>query len=262
MNESDIRSILLEIVYEKDKYIRQDPSRGSMQQGSILQEVQQRLGWSQSHDGQQAILTYWYDLFRNGILSWGYNLSNPDPPFCHVTDHGRNVLKNISRDPSNPDGYKAFLSSRTNLDPISLSYIEEALKTYNSDCIKASSVMVGAAAERLVLNIQESLLSRMNSIGAKIPKKLKDWRIKRILGAIETVIRERKKDIPNSIFESFEAYWPAFTHQIRTVRNESGHPVSIQPVTPDRVHASLLIFPELGILTDELKTWIDHEMNE
>jgi hypothetical protein len=262
MNKPDIRSILLEIVFERDTYIRQDPSRGSLQQGYILQEAQQRLGWSQSREGQQAILTYWYDLFRNGILSWGYNLSNPNPPFCHVTDHGRNVLKYVSRDPSNPDGYKAFLSSRVNLDPISLSYIEEALRTYNSDCIKASSVMVGAAAERLVLNIQASLLSRMNSIGTKIPNNLKDWRVKRILSAIEVIIKERKKNIPQSLFESFEAYWPAFTHQIRTVRNESGHPVSIQPVTTDRVHASLLIFPELGILAEDLKSWIDQEMNE
>ncbi len=262
MSEPDIRSILLDIVSEKDEYIRQDPTRGSLQQGSILQEAQQRIGWAQSSEVQQAILTYWYDLFRNGILSWGYNLSNPDPPFFHVTAHGRKILKNISRDPSNPDGYIAFLTSNANLDPISLSYIEEALKTYNSDCIKASSVMVGAAAERLVLNIQASLIDRMESIGAKMPKDLKDWRVKRILGAIETVLSQRKKKIPNSLFESFEAYWPAFTHQIRTVRNESGHPVSIQPVTPDRVHASLLIFPELGVLADSLKGWIELEMKE
>ena len=203
-----------------------------------------------------------FGLFRNGILYWGYNLSNPNPPFCHVTDHGRKVLKNISRDPSNPDGYKAYLLNKVNLDPISSSYIEEALKTYNSDCIKASSVMVGAAAERLVLNIKESLLSRLNSIGATIPRNLRDWRIKKILNTIETIIRERKKNILNSLFESFEAYWPAFTHQIRTVRNESGHPVSIQPVTFDRVHASLLIFPELGDLADKLNVGRPQNSNQ
>ena len=236
--------------------------RGSLQQGSILQEAQQRLDLSESREMQQAILTYWYDLFRSGILSWGFNLSNPDPPFCHVTAHGRKVLKNISRDPSNPDGYIAFLTRNANLDSISLSYIEESLKTYNSDCIKASSGMVGAASERLVLNIQASLIEHMESIGAKIPKDLRDWRIKKILGAIETVLSQRKRKIPNSLFVSFEAYWPAFTHQIRSARNESGHPVSIQPVTPDRVHASLLILPELGILADKLKHWIEQEMKE
>ena len=145
MNDQDIRSILLEIVAEQDEYIRQDPTRGSLQQGTILQEVERRVGWSRSRNGQEAILTYWYDLFRTGILSWGYNLSNPNPPFCHLTSHGRKVLSNISRHPSNPDGYISFLTKNANLDSIALSYIEEALKTYNSDCMKAEYVMVGEA---------------------------------------------------------------------------------------------------------------------
>jgi hypothetical protein len=35
---------------------------------------------------QQAILTCWHDLFREGKLSWGYDLDNPDPPFFHIPD--------------------------------------------------------------------------------------------------------------------------------------------------------------------------------
>ena len=37
-------------------------------------------------DLQQAILTCWHDLFREGTLSWGYDLDNPDPPFFHIPD--------------------------------------------------------------------------------------------------------------------------------------------------------------------------------
>lgn len=35
---------------------------------------------------QQRILTCWHDLFREGRLSWGYDLDNPDAPFFHVPD--------------------------------------------------------------------------------------------------------------------------------------------------------------------------------
>jgi hypothetical protein len=262
MSTPDIRSTLLEIIAEKDAYIRKDPSRGSLQQGSILQELQQRLGWSQPHEMQEAILTCWYDLFRNGILSWGYNLSNTDQPFFHVTVHGRKVLENLSRDPSNPNGYMVFLLKNTAINPIARSYIEEALNTYNSNCFKASAVMVGAASESLVLTVQASLIKRMDSLGLNKPRDLEDWRVKKILVSIENVIKQRKKLIPDSLFESFEAYWPAFTHQIRTVRNDSGHPTSIDPVTPDNIHASLLIFPELGILVDSLMNWVEDSMTE
>jgi hypothetical protein len=56
--------------------------------------------------------------------------------------------------------------------------------------------------------------------------------------------------------EPFEAYWSAFAQQIRTTRNEAGHPISVDPVTPDTVHASLLIFPELARLANNLSRWV------
>jgi hypothetical protein len=242
----DIRTMLLEIIAEKDAYTRKDSSYGSLQQGSILNELENRLGRTQPLEVQQAILQSWYDLFRNGILSWGYNLSNTNPPFCHVTAHGRKMLENLSRDPSNPDGYMTFLLKNTAINPIAQSYIQEALRTYNSGCFKASAVMVGAASESLVLAVQASLIKRLDTLGLTKPRDLEGWLLKKILGSIETAIKQRKQAVPAPLFESFEAYWPAFTHQIRTGRNDSGHPSSISPVTPANVHASLLIFPDLS----------------
>jgi hypothetical protein len=257
----DIRAILLEIISERDAHIRKDRSHGSLQQEWILNELQNRLGRFQTLEAEQAMLKSWYDLFRNGILSWGYNLSNPNPPFCHVTAHGKRMLEKLSRDPGNPDGYMAFLRKNTALNPIALSYIEEALRTYNSSCYKASAVIVGAASESLVFAGQESLLKRMDAQSISKPRDLVDWRVKKVLFGIEAAMRQRKQAVPVPLFESFEAYWPAFTHQIRTVRNDSGHPSSISPVTADNVHASLLIFPELGKLADSLINWIESSMD-
>ena len=33
---------------------------------------------------QQEVLTAFYDLFRSGELSWGYDSNNPERPFFHV----------------------------------------------------------------------------------------------------------------------------------------------------------------------------------
>jgi hypothetical protein len=62
------------------------------------------------------------------------------------------------------------------------------------------------------------------------------------------------------LLENFEAYWNAFTQQIRATRNEAGHPISIDPVTSDAVHASLLIFPELAKLADGLQLWVKTDL--
>jgi hypothetical protein len=63
---------------------------GYAQQRPVLDEVASEFGGSMYTtlhlDIQQAILTCWHDLFREGTLSWGYDLDNPDPPFFHIPD--------------------------------------------------------------------------------------------------------------------------------------------------------------------------------
>jgi hypothetical protein len=70
------------------------------------------------------------------------------------------------------------------------------------------------------------------------------------------MITAKKNLLPAALFERFEANWPAFTHQIRTARNEAGHPVTVEPVTAEEVHAALLIFPELATLAKQVQEWI------
>jgi hypothetical protein len=63
---------------------------GYSQQRPVLDEVASEFGGGMfarlDLDLQQAILTCWHDLFRDGILSWGYDLDNPGPPFYHIPD--------------------------------------------------------------------------------------------------------------------------------------------------------------------------------
>ena len=63
---------------------------GYAQQSAVLEDVAEKY---RNHSftpidiqTQQAILTCWHDLFREGYLSWGYDLDNPDAPFFHVPD--------------------------------------------------------------------------------------------------------------------------------------------------------------------------------
>ena len=116
--------------------------------------------------------------------------------------------------------------------------------------------MVGAAAESIVLRVRSALVAKLDELGEKKPKDLTDWRISRILKAIQQVVESKKSSIPASVFGSFDAYWPAFTYQIRSVRNESGHPTTIEPIESETVHASLLVFPELASIGSKLEHWI------
>ena len=250
MDGEQLRRTLLEVVREfgsrRDSYL---------QSASVLEESAKRLG-IRGVDQEQALLTFFGDLFRIGYLAWGYNLINSAPPFCHITDRGRAALAALSRDPSNPDGYLANLHSNGTLNPVAESYIREALATYGAACFKATAVMVGAAAESVILELRDALVTRLDALKKPRPPDLDDWRIKRNLDALEILLTAQKISMPRPLFEAFESYWPAFTQQVRVARNAAGHPTSIAPVEEATVQASLLIFPELVRLSTELGAWI------
>ncbi len=250
MDGAEIRKNILEVLEHYMKH-----GSGSARPKDILKEVGKRLGADRNQKLQQPILTYWYDLFRSGQLAWGYTLENSEPPWCHLTERGRETLKQLSRDPMNPEGYMEYLKTAS-LSPIASSYVEEALNTYQASCYKATAVMIGAAAERLILDLADELEKRLQAIGKKPPKGLSDWRVNTVFDSVTKALEDHKAGMEVKLAESFTAYWPAFVQQIRAVRNEAGHPSSIAPVTPELVHAALLTFPELAKLTARLKAWI------
>ena len=250
VDSETLRRVVLEVVRELG-----DRSDASLQSRSILREAESRLEVKGIED-ERALLTFFGDLFRIGHLAWGHNLNNPEPPFCHITDKGRAALAALSRDPSNPEGYLANLHESGKLNSVSESYIREALATYAADCFKATAVMVGAAAEAVVLELRDTLVARHDDLGKEHPSNLGDWRIKRILDCVEELFMAQKGAMPRELFEAFESYWPAFTQQVRVARNAAGHPTSIDPVEEHTVQASLLIFPEFVKLSTELQDWI------
>jgi hypothetical protein len=80
---------LLEAVYNVAKQYA-ERGAGYSQQRVVLDEASRQLFnrdpfiTPANTIQEQAILTCWHDLFREGRLSWGYNLDNPDAPFFHI----------------------------------------------------------------------------------------------------------------------------------------------------------------------------------
>jgi hypothetical protein len=253
-----VREVLLSLVHEMDAR-RQG---GNLQQSTLLNAAKDRLVPVYGNpDLEQAVLTQWHELFRTGLLAWGFNLSNPSPPFFHLTDTGRRALANATRDPSNPAGYLKHLEARASIGPVAKSYLVEGLDCYVAGLYKAAAVMVGAAAEAVVLDLRDVVIAQLTTAGIPVSKDLKDWKIRTVTMALAQLFDERiDRKSDRVLREEYEMYWGGFTGQMRTVRNEAGHPTSIDPVTADTVHASLLIFPELCGLTTSLTNWVSAKL--
>lgn len=245
-----IRRVLLEVIHSHRD------SLANLNASYILKKAAERLQVGEHTDVGFALLALWHDLFRNGQLAWGSRISNPDPPFFHITESGRKTLEHLSRDPANPDGYLAHISKCGRLNDIAKSYLKESLNAYNSSCYKATAVLVGGAAESIVLELRDALVAQISALQRQVPKKLEDWRIKTVLDSLKNELDAQKGNMPRELVEPYESHWPSFTQQIRAARNDVGHPSNIDPVSADSVHASLLIFPELMKITYELISWI------
>jgi hypothetical protein len=148
----NIREVLLKEIDNADPKGR--AGFPALQTSTVLDTVAQRLQTNRNPDLELAVLEQWNDLFRTGILGWGLNLSNPNPTFFHLTKRGRLALANLIRDPSNPAGYIRHLASVATLDSIAMSYLEEGLQCYIGGLFKASAVMVGCAAESVILSLR------------------------------------------------------------------------------------------------------------
>ena len=248
--------ILTEIVAQTP----QDQFGPALNQTSVLNAAARKLGITQNPDLEQAILTQWSELFRTGLLAWGLTLSNPNPPLFHLTERGRQALENVTRDPSNPAGYLRHLSAMGQIDSIASSYLKEALDCYVAGLFKAAAVMLGGASERMILELRDTAAQKLTLLGRTVPTQLNDWKIKVVSDALRSFLDGNKAQFARELRDAFEATWGAVVQQIRSTRNEVGHPASIDPVTPDTVHASLLVFPELVKLTAGLKIWVTNDL--
>jgi hypothetical protein len=253
MHVPTIRALLLEIV---NQHAGLGP--GSQQQSTILGALQRRIEPTQTMTAslQQDILTVWYDLFRTGYLAWGADLGNPDPPFYHLTRRGQEAIQRLERDPSNPEGYLRYLHAHAVIGAIADSYLIEALQAYDAECYKAAAVLVGIAAESIILDLRDALLLRMRNLHLSPSAKLTQWLIKTVVDAMDRELHPRLKDMPKELQEAYASYWPSLTGHIRSLRNDAGHPNSIAPVSIDEVRAALLLFPDLAHLATALQTWI------
>ena len=226
---------------------------GNFEHAHVLHTITDRIPrHERTPEFDRMALTQWNELFRTGYLGLGWNLDNPGHAWFHVTDRGMRAFKNLSRDPANPAGYKQYISSVAVLNPVAASYLTEGLDCFSAGHFKAAAVMIGAASESLILELRDAVLTGLSSRGQIVPKALNDWRVKTVFDGLRAVLDGHKSGLAKDHRDDYEAYWSAFTHQIRITRNDAGHPTSVDPVTEDAVHQLFLMFPTLARLSQEL----------
>ena len=103
-----------------------------------------------SASDSELFLEVFWDLFRQGIITLGYDNSNRDFPFYRASRLGKQILQNqdTSYFVHDVSTYSKWLKTEVPaVNDVTLLYLQEALQAFRSGCILSSTVMLGVATE-------------------------------------------------------------------------------------------------------------------
>ncbi|MGB8657925.1 MAG: hypothetical protein WCE90_09100 [Candidatus Zixiibacteriota bacterium] len=200
-----------------------------------------------------------WDLIVDRVLTLGLDKLNDKWPFLRLTKFGDLVVKEEQPTHYDPEGYSAILESFTpQIDPVIKQYVLEGLNCFRQRLIFAAAVMFGAAAEKAVLLLLESIGKAQNDPNKKqqIDKLLERGRLPQIFSEIRSSLEVLIKldRIPYPTHEGSSEHLLSLYEMIRVQRNDAVHPI-ISDVSKTKVYLTSLSLPAALKCTYKLIEW-------
>lgn len=197
---------------------------------------------SLSPQDKQTFLEVFWSLFREGVITLGLDDSNREFPFFRVTGFGQRLLAHSQayffHDVSS---YEAVIRSEVEgIDPVTLLYLKEAMQSFRSGCLLASTVMLGVATEHTFLLLIEKL--ERNAPHAAVFRGVAQQRtILQKVNKFKNILDQQLNSLPSEIREDLDTQFAGILSIIRMFRNQSGHPTG-KIVEREQVYVLLQLF--------------------
>lgn len=203
-----------------------------------------------------------FHLFHKGYIAPdppGNTLNPPNLHIFRVTRRGSAWLQGDEPLPEDVAGYMKFLHQRVSIiDPIIDQYVLEALTAFEKEAYFAAAVMLGAASEKALYLLAESVLVALKD--AKKHGKLKTLLDRRRLLELFETVRDMiqgaaaVKQVPYAVSEGCVTHLMSLFDAIRVQRNDAVHPMNAV-VSEDSVRLLIQSFPYALSKSEELRTW-------
>jgi hypothetical protein len=185
-----------------------------------------------------------WDLFRQGLITLGKDSSwNTGWPHFRLSRFGAKILQTQS--PYRFHDTTSYLSivkrEVPDISDDAVTYLDEAVAAFYADCLLASSVMLGVAAEAEFLRLVD-VATTSATHGAKFAAVLKEQvvrpKITKFHAALKPLIPtfQPKKD-----FEELDTNFTLIQSVLRISRNEAGHPTATR-IEREQVYVNLQMF--------------------
>ncbi len=197
-------------------------------------------------DVPELIRQLMWRLLLQDIIVFGKDESNPNWPWYRVTGYGDKILQEQKMQPYDPDGFlREFRNDNSTVDPLIYEYLEEAVRTFNHDCPKAASVMLGAASEKAIIILYDIFLNAITNANKKNKfERDSNWTISSKFNVLQDRFQKMiaGKKLSREIKEIIDSSFPSLFNLIRKHRNNAGHPELFSDVSKDTIFLNLRIF--------------------
>jgi len=232
----EIRKIAIAILAGKEK-VKYDPSQFEHLRVGIAEVIQKRETPSTSRDdnyGNPRLSDHddlffqevFWDLFRQGIITFGMDRMNTQFPWFRVSSYGERLLLH-NQDPyffHDVSTYEVLIKQNIpDIDEVTLLYLKESLQAFMSGCMLSSSVMLGVAAEHSFEQLLE-IISRNPKFETIFKSVYKERSILPKLNKFKTILDQHIGEFTPEIREDLDTNFSGIIAIIRNFRNESGHP--------------------------------------
>jgi len=202
-----------------------------------------------------------WDLIVDRVLTMGSDRANPEWPWLRLTEFGNAVLSSEMPTHYEPEGYLASLESfAPKFDPVIKQYTLEGLNSYRRRLFFASAVMFGAAAEKVILLLLQSIGNAESDPRRKleIEELLERPRLPSIFAVIQSTLTRliKAKSIPFSTHQGSIEHLLSLFEMIRVQRNDAVHPAAAQ-VESVQVYLTIQAFPAALGSTYRLIAWFE-----
>jgi hypothetical protein len=192
-------------------------------------------------DDTPLVLEVFWDLFRQGAITLGRDANQPAWPGYRLSRFGHQIAHQALFRFHDTNAYIEMVKTYVpDVSPDAVVHLEEAVAAFYADCLLASCVMLGVAAEAEFLRLVDvasagakygtrfALVSKPMFVGQKITK---------FLGILKPLVPA----LPRDATEDLETNFLMIQSVLRIARNQAGHPTAGVPQR-EQVYVNLQLF--------------------
>jgi hypothetical protein len=213
------------------------------------------------HELRVAFTEALYYLISSGFIMPGVHThvrGFPQQGRFYRTDRGAAWAAGGEPLPEDVDGYMKLLRRLVpKLDRVIEQYVIEGLRSYERGTLFASAVMIGAASEKGIYLLAESMRQAFKDPKqtATLEKLINGRGLNALFTFIQETLNKSSKVIPYGVTEGASAHLLSLMEAIRVQRNDAVHPQNAR-VSANLVRLSYQAFPHAIEMLENLREWL------